>query len=363
MTATRVLLAVFSSLFVQAAVAAPNVSTDLGLAGPVQIRVIPCDKTSFAEMAKGACDPPAIPTGLAPKQASIAHYERARTLIPYGRRAAARQALNASLDLAPNNKDALELRGRLFLFEEQWPEAAMDLQKARKLAPKDMNLRMSLGLANAYLGDAKEAEADARFVAQKNPTDAHVRTTYARILGRAGKPKEAAEELVAITSLPNASVDFMHFAILAMENKRPKEASQIIEKMHPQMFISPMVAQLRSTIFLELGEDRKAIEAIDQLLNGPFAKGGLPVSQTFPQFFMRRAMAHQRLGATKEALADALQAIENGGTPYILKFQILLRQHGFTNLEISGKPSEELTKAVVQCFSQTQCFKAASTDI
>ena len=114
MLKSRVLLAVFSSLFVQAAVAAPNVSTDLGLAGPVQIKVIPCDKKSFAEMAKGACDPPEIPAGLAPKQASIAHYERARTLIPYGRRAAARQALNASLDLARTTRMRWNFVGACF---------------------------------------------------------------------------------------------------------------------------------------------------------------------------------------------------------------------------------------------------------
>lgn len=73
------------------------------------------------------------------------------------------------------------------------------------------------------------------------------------------------------------------------------------------------------------------------------------------RYLMQRATIFMRMKQFDAAATDMTKAVEAGGTASVLRPQVYLRQHGFPDIAIDGRPSDALVDAIRACFRLNGC--------
>jgi len=103
----------------------------------------------------------------------------------------ARQQADSLLVSAPENTEALILRGRSLINEKRYQEGAAELKKAIELDPKNMDPYIDLALAYVLANDTAAAEAALKQALTINPRSTKILLALGDLRVTAGKPDQA----------------------------------------------------------------------------------------------------------------------------------------------------------------------------
>ena len=271
----------------------------------------------------------------------------------------ARAETELALGIAPNDLKARLLSARLSLTLADLPRAESDLALARKIAPDDPDVRATY----AWLLLSKPAELEAlrefEAVIAKHPHHRFAREQRAALLMRLGHYSAALEDFnfVVDDNPPNAnSLERRSEAFLAVG--KPQSAVADLSaaiKLEPSRF-DLLTARADAYAQADLGE--LALRDYDAVLA---RTGGSPLYVMFDndraKILAKRAFTYVRLRRFDNAAGDMVTAISLGGTPAILRAQVMLRRHGFSDLPLDGHDSPALRKALAACFGLDACFQ------
>lgn len=134
---------------------------------------------------------------------AAAYMQKAREVEDYDVNKLAEEALARSLDLAPNNYDALKLRSKLLLTFHRFEEALDVARRAQSLNPQDHDNYGALTDALAELGEyAAAVEAAQKMVDLRPDTSSYSRVSYLRWLHGDTKGAIEAMRLAAQSASP-----------------------------------------------------------------------------------------------------------------------------------------------------------------
>lgn len=174
-------------------------------------------------------------------------------------------------------------------------------------------------------GNYQVALDDYEYLIQHNRTDATLLSKRAAVLLAIGDPKSAIVDLTAAIELA------------------------------PQQYL--MMAA-RADAYAAAGFDELALHDYDTLLA---TDHGAPLYVMFDndraKLLAKRANVYLQLKRFDDAARDMVTAIGMGGTPAILRAQVLLRRHGFSEVPLDGHDSPALRQALTSCFGLNACFQ------
>ena len=104
-------------------------------------------------------------------------------------------AVNQALQLAPNDPEARTMRGLLLSHYGEDSDAAVELERAAELRPRDYYLWLALGMTRDQLGDQDGAERALRESVRLAPYYAQPGWQFGNLLFRLGRHDEAFAEL------------------------------------------------------------------------------------------------------------------------------------------------------------------------
>lgn len=114
---------------------------------------------------------------------SSAYMQKARETGDFSYNAKAQAALNRSLEVAPDNFDAISLHAKLLLTYHRFSDALEAARRAQAIQPENHDIYGALTDALVELGDYKEAvEAAQRMVDLRPETSSYSRVSYLRAL-------------------------------------------------------------------------------------------------------------------------------------------------------------------------------------
>lgn len=103
--------------------------------------------------------------------------------------------VNQALQLAPNDPEARTVRGLLLARYGEYSDAAVEIEQAAELRPRDYYLWLELGMARDQLGDQDGAERALRESVRLAPYYARPGWQFGNLLFRLGRSDEAFAEL------------------------------------------------------------------------------------------------------------------------------------------------------------------------
>ena len=141
----------------------------------------------------------------APTASFESRFAAARSLALNGERAAAIDAYSALLAESPGNGDVLLGRGRLYAWQERWPEAEQDILAVTRATPKYADAWSALG--DVYLWSGRPALAVDAYAQWSTlaPESAEARSAVARARGAVADAASATAATVA-TAAAQASL-------------------------------------------------------------------------------------------------------------------------------------------------------------
>ena len=104
-------------------------------------------------------------------------------------------AVNRALQLAPNDPEARTVRGLLLSYYGEYSDAAVELERAAELRPRDYYLWLELGMTRDQLGDQEGAERALRESVRLAPDYAKPAWQFGNLLFRLGHLDDAFAEL------------------------------------------------------------------------------------------------------------------------------------------------------------------------
>jgi tetratricopeptide (TPR) repeat protein len=331
--------------------------SDLG-AGPIVAHVTSCLIANRSH--RGApCPEPQVSQAPDNAERVVNRVERAWFFIDMQDFDKARAETELALAIDPNDLKARHLSARLALTVGDIARAEADLATARKQAPDDPDVRatcaMLLQSRPADLESLREFEA----VILKHPHHRFAREQRAQLLMRLGQYAAALEDFNFIVddNPPNTnSLVRRSEAFLALG--KPQSAVADLStaiKMEPSRF-DLLAARADAYVRADLGE--LALRDYDAVLA---MTGSTPLYVMFDneraKLLAKRANTYVRLRRFDDAAGDMVTAISLGGVPAILRAQVLLRRHGFSDVPLDGHDSPALRQALTACFGLNACFQ------
>lgn len=148
----------------------------------------------------------------------------------------ARESFVKALEMAPNNRMALEALTELDTSEKRFDEALHRLGAQMEKMPKDASLHMLV--ANIYLaqGQTNQAEAEFSKSIELNPDAPSPYLALARIYLRSHKEDQALERLNSLIAKTNNAAALMEIAAIQQQKKQFEAARDSYEKL---LAISP----------------------------------------------------------------------------------------------------------------------------
>jgi tetratricopeptide (TPR) repeat protein len=118
----------------------------------------------------------------------------------------------------------------------------------------------------------------------------------------------------------------------------------------------------RAKVYAMEGRYEDAIAEFDSLLE---TQGGAPIHPMFgndrAKVLMDRANVFFDMHRYEEATKDAIASVTTGGKPAVLRAQIMLRRHGFSDLPLDGQISDKMRQALSACFGLQSCISELRT--
>jgi len=205
----------------------------------------------------------------------------------------------------------------LFLAQKEVVEAYHGrLRKAREIVHASMNLakdhdslttatlgQASIGLVEAYFGDAQQARADANEAVRRAAPKDFPRWISALALATAGDSKGAAKLVEELDKSLPLHTSFQHYwapairAAIAMDHKNPREAVELLRVTSPYdlgTMGSMDPVYLRGQAYLELGNGSAAAAEFQKIIEHPgIAQTPPPGAGALPHLGLGRAYVLQ----------------------------------------------------------------------
>jgi hypothetical protein len=116
--------------------------------------------------------------------------------------------------------------------------------------------------------------------------------------------------------------------------------------------------------FVRAEADEFALRDYDAVLATDHGKAPYPLSnEDRAGILQKRAFSYVHLRRFDDAASDMISSVNIGGTAAILRMQVLLRRHGFSEVPVNGHESPALHKALVACFGINACFQGVMQPI
>ena len=149
----------------------------------------------------------------------------------FGHSAAAEEALEKSLTLAPRNAQAVALKGFILASRAKTREALAMFDRAIAIDSALGNAWLGRGLCRIHLGDNQGGRQDLMVAAALEPQRAEFRSYLGKAYGNVGDFSHADKELDLAKKIdPNDPTAFLYSAVINQENNRVNEAIRDLEK-------------------------------------------------------------------------------------------------------------------------------------
>lgn len=330
-------------------------SDPLGTAGPIRSFGSGSCNVSYAARMRGECDPPAIASTLPPGRRSQERVERARLLISVLRVDQAVNELDTAIAEDPLNGSALVLRARLKM-PGRLDEAERDVNRALQIDPANSNAlatrafivpgeKNSLGLRDATRAlDIDPKNADALWI----------RST---IFVRMGRLDAAERDLDSALELePDEPRTLLSRAEIRMRVGKTEDAGRDATAVLALRRFDKGALQIRAVVHARSGDYAGALDDLNVVLGKPADRSGVaPIRPDLVNLYVQRALALARTGKPVEAKQDLDAIVTVGGVRAILQMQLYLRSHGFPDVNLDGKRSDQLDEALQACFINDAC--------
>ncbi|WFU15877.1 tetratricopeptide repeat protein [Bradyrhizobium sp. CB3481] len=287
------------------------------------------------------------------EQRSQARVARARELLSIPRLTAAIGELDTAIADDPRNSAALLLRGRLKI-QGRLDEAIADMDRVLQLDPDNSNAHATKAFALQGQND-EWALAEASKALGNDPRNADAFWIRASVLARVGKLTEAEQDLDAAIALePDVSRTLLRRAGIRAQMGKADDAvrdASAVLALGPDM----IALQLRAVIRGRSGDFAGAIDDLNAILGPPEEPRDVSVLPHMVDLYVQRALALTRTGQVAHAKRDLDMMIKLGGPRAVLQMQIYLRNHGFPDLALDGKRSDQFDDALTACFINDAC--------
>ena len=149
----------------------------------------------------------------------------------FGRLKEAMTALDAGLELAPQNAQALALKGFILAAQNQPHAAALWFNRAIDQDSALGNAWLGRGLTRIRLGDKAGGRADLLVAAALEPQRAELRSYLGKAFANSGDDLRAEKELALAKKLdPNDPTAWLYSALLNQQNNQINDAIRDLEK-------------------------------------------------------------------------------------------------------------------------------------
>ncbi len=333
----------------------PCFATDpLGTAGPIRSAGGNTCNGDFAALASGACDPAPVASSLSSEQRSQERVERARRLVSLLRMEQAVKELDIAVTENPANRAVRLLRARLNIHDKPG-EAISDVNVILR---SDSDNADALA-TRAYLlmgQDDKSSLQDATKARVRDPRNVDALWIRSVVLIRSGRLDEAEQDLNSAAAIePGNPRTLMLRAEIRMLMGKSDEARDDATAV---LAIRPDIGalQVRAVVQARTGDYVAALADLNAILGQPGA-GPVngPVGRDFVDLHIQRAIALTRTGKLADAKSDLETIVTFGGARAILQLQLYLRGHGFPDVTLDGKRSDQLDEALQTCFINDAC--------
>lgn len=335
--------------------ATPGLAADpLGTAGP--IRVFgggPCK--AVTAIMSGECDPPAVDSAMPLDQRGQARLERARQLIAIPRIAEAIKEMDLAVAEDPRNVAALILRARLKMPGDH-DATSRDINAALQIDPDSADAlanRALLTMAEDFNGAFKDVN---RSIAldPKNADSFWVRAT---ILRQAQSFEEAERDLtMALTLEPGDLRCLLSRAQVRMQlanTKGAEDDATAVLALDRHDFVA---RQLRAVVRVNEGDYLGALDDLNEVLGAPGERTTFSPDRSHRlALYVQRTLVLTKVGRPEDARRDLDTVVSQGGIRAVLQMQLYLRHHGFPDVKIDGRPSDQFNDALRACFIDNAC--------
>jgi Tfp pilus assembly protein PilF len=326
----------------------------LGTAGPIRsFGSGKCDR-GYAARQRGECDPPAIAADLPADVRSRQRVERAQQLIQIMRTEPAIRELDTAITEDPANTSALLLRARLRI-PAQLTEAARDVDRALEIDPGSDDALAT----KAFIVMGRDDDTGFQAVTQAlaiNPSNVDalwIRSLFSVRRGNADRAETDLDRAVALE--PDDRRTRMARAELRLQLGENAGAKNDVDDLLTSQY-DFRALQMRAAILAASGDDSGALADLNSVL-GPPGQRTLP-GPTRPDLvnmYVQRALVLTRSGDSDDAKQDLETIVALGGSRAILQMQVYLRGHGFPDVSLDGKRSDQLDDALKACFVNNAC--------
>lgn len=327
---------------------------DLGTAGPIRSFHPGKCKLGYAAKQRGECDPPDVAANLPADVRAQQRLARARQLIDIARMPQALGELDAAIIEDPANTSARLLRGRLRI-PDQLTEAARDVNQVLDANPNNADALATKAFILVGQDDEAGFQAATKALAL-NPSSVDALWIRAFILTRMGKLDQAETDLDGAIALePDDPRTRLARAELRLQTGKTAGAKDDVDAILASHY-DLRALQIRAAIQAANGDDAGALADLNSVL-GPTGQRSLP-GPTRPDLvnmYVRRALVLTRSGKAADAKQDLETIVTVGGSRAILQMQVYLRGHGFPDVSLDGKRSDQLDDALQACFINSAC--------
>ncbi|XUM24315.1 tetratricopeptide repeat protein [Bradyrhizobium oligotrophicum S58] len=279
---------------------------------------------------------------------------RARQLTEIARLPQAIAELDAAITEQPSNVPALLLRARLRI-PAQLTDATRDVARALQASPDDADALATM--AFLLMGQDDQAGLElATNALTLDPSSVDALWIRSILLNRRGRPEQAEADLDRAVALePDDRRTRMTRAEIRLQSGKAAGAKEDLDALLAVQ--SDLQAlQMRATILASMGDDGGALADLNKVL-GPPGKRALPgpVRPDLVNMYVQRALILTRTGQEPEAKQDLETIVTLGGNRAVLQMQVYLRGHGFPDVSLDGKRSDQLDDALRACFINNAC--------
>ena len=359
MKALRILVCAAIAVFCANHIAAADkntLQTDAG-AGPILVQVTDCLMANRTH--QGApCPEPQVSKSNAKAEQIASHLARAWYFVDMQDLQLARAETDAALGIDPNDVKARHLAARLSLTLGDLSRAQADLELARKQAPDDPDIRTTYAIFLQSKPADLESLREFQAVILAHPGHFYAREQASDLLMRLGQYDVALANLnYVIERKPGTSLLVKRaeaFFALGRVQSAIADLSEAIKR-EPND-VNLIVA--RADAYAHADLDEFALRDYDAVLAADHGTPLYPISsEDRAAILQKRAFSYVRLRRFDDAARDMISAVNMGGNAAILRMQVLLRRHGFSDVPIDGHESPALRTALVACFGLNACFQ------
>lgn len=330
--------------------------SDLG-AGPINTRVTACLLANRSHVGAPCPEPQVSQSGDKAEQAA-SRIARAWYFIDMQELEKARAETDLALAINPDDVKARHLAARISLTLADLPRAEADLDLALEQLPDDADIKTThaiiLQAKNAGLESMRELQA----IIREHPDHLIAREQAALLAMRFGWYEAALANFNFVLERRATTKLLTERANAFLALGRPQSAAADLSAALQQEPDNPLLVKARAEAYAEGGMHDLALRDYDALLA---TDRGAPIHVMFAderaKLLTKRAFSYVKLRRFDDAADDVTTAISLGGTPAILRAQVLLRRNGFSDIPLDGHDSPPLRHALTACFGLDACFQ------